>query len=548
MEGHLKLKPLTIYMPRLEATSPERRTVTGRILPFGEPGQTSAGAVTVTAGAVTLPADPADCSLNLEHDYRAPIGYATNFETRKDGIWATFQIIETTAGNDYLAEAAAGLRRGLSVEIDSPAITAGRLTAGQLTAVAAVVRPAYPSAGVTKLAAAITADPGAEIRTEEYTATTETIINPDGTGESTTEITITETIEDQEDKDPQEDEEKDTPMTETIAAARPAGLHKTKTAPVEKNFKDTIRLMARAYNTRDTGLLADLGQTMAQASQLFAALTDVPFDSAGAAGGVMTQPAWINELWQIRGYERKIIPLISAGDLTAMKMVGWRWKTKPTMGPWAGNKAAVPSSTAETEAIEKTAMRLAGAHDIAREYRDFDMPDFWEGYFKAMAESYALQSDQACLAELITEATEVTPGSTPTGVPEALVNIVDCALSFMDTATPSFAIVATNLWRDLMLTPRDHTVEYLSSSLGLEEGQLAGFKIIPASQMPVGSTLVGAKAAATAYELPGSPIRVEGLDIARGGIDIGLFGYLCTMVHDNRALAFVGTKPTPPTP
>jgi len=51
--------------------------------------------------------------------------------------------------------------------------------------------------------------------------------------------------------------------------------------------------------------------------------------------------------------------------------------------------------------------------------------------------------------------------------------------------------------------------------------------------------LVGDKAAATSYELPGSPIRVEAENIANGGIDEGFFGYHGVVINEPQALALV---------
>ena len=41
----------------------------------------------------------------------------------------------------------------------------------------------------------------------------------------------------------------------------------------------------------------------------------------------------------------------------------------------------------------------------------------------------------------------------------------------------------------------------------------------------------------TFYELPGSPIRVEAIDMTKGGIDPGVFGYYATMVNQPLAIA-----------
>ena len=81
-----------------------------------------------------------------------------------------------------------------------------------------------------------------------------------------------------------------------------------------------------------------------------------------------------------------------------------------------------------------------------------------------------------------------------------------------------------------------------STSLGLKEGEVSGFKIVPAPTGAltvstwVGKVLVGHKSAVTVHELPGSPIRVEAEAIAKGGVDEALFGYVGTMTENVKGL------------
>jgi hypothetical protein len=51
--------------------------------------------------------------------------------------------------------------------------------------------------------------------------------------------------------------------------------------------------------------------------------------------------------------------------------------------------------------------------------------------------------------------------------------------------------------------------------------------------------LVGAKGSATVLELPGSPVRVDALDLARGGVDKAAFGYLGVSINDALGLQLV---------
>lgn len=143
----------------VEAADAEAKTITGRVLPFGELGRPKSdglGPIVFSEGSVNI-ADPAAIKLNLEHDRTRPIGRAVTVENRADGIWATFELVDTTAARDALAEAAAGLRAGLSIEVTARELDRQQnityVLASDLTGVALVTNPAYAGAGVTSIAA-----------------------------------------------------------------------------------------------------------------------------------------------------------------------------------------------------------------------------------------------------------------------------------------------------------------------------------------------------------------------------------------------------------
>jgi len=141
------------------AADTEARTLTGRVLPFGEVGRPKSdglGSIVFAQDSVNI-AEPAAIKLNLEHDRTRPIGKAVNLESRADGIWATFALVNTTAANDALVEAAAGLRNGFSIEVVARDLDRGAkvttVKAADMTGVALVTNPAYAGAGVTEIAA-----------------------------------------------------------------------------------------------------------------------------------------------------------------------------------------------------------------------------------------------------------------------------------------------------------------------------------------------------------------------------------------------------------
>ncbi|SEF13787.1 hypothetical protein [Jiangella alba] len=494
---------ITAYGTLLTADA-DTRTLTYRILPYGEEGRTNVGKVTASKGVLTLPSDPGALVGNLEHDRKRPVAKGVTLTEDEDGLTASFRVANTTAGNDLLTEATEGLRTGASVEIDEPVIRAGRLVGGALSGVGFVTTPAFPSAQLV-------AEDAGELPEEEETP-----------------------AEDEPEETPEGDQPEDTPEEEsddmTGTATAPADLRASaagggrrllgaKSTPV-----DVFRLLANYGQTRDP--------------QLLAALSDI---TQSGINDDIEVPQWVGELWDGVAYTRRIVPLFGHANLTAAKIAGWRWVTKPTMAPYTGNKTAVPSNQPTTEAVEIESERIAGAHDIDRKFRDFSNEGFWASYYAAMTESYAVQSDAFVLAEAKLSAVGVTPGAVPSGVSAVWGKIVDGALAVLTgtNAPPTFAVLAKDMYREFLLTPQEKGLEYLDAALGLEEGTAAGFRVVPNLGLDDGEVLVGVSQAATVHELSEVPVRAEALNIANAGVDAGMFGYIAVNVHKDAGLALV---------
>lgn len=482
------------------------RTLTYRLLPYGEQGRTSAGLVTASRGTITLPA-PADVVLNVEHDRTRPVGRATALVEDAGGLTATFSIAATTAGDDLLAEAAAGLRPGASVELDEITIRRGALLAGRLVAAGAVVTPAFPSA---LLVAADTepepapADPDAPDPDED-----DDELDDDAAGAADTE--------------PNGDDPM--PDTDTTTAAAPAA------APAA--------LVAAATPARTTPDLATASRLLAAAgrgdrsAELSAALSDLTYTALAE----VVPPAYIGEAWSGVAYERQVIPLLSSAPLTSYKVSGWRWTTAPAGGAYAGDKAAIPSNAAATEPVEFTAERWAGGHDHDRALLDFGDPGYWASYWARMAVSYAKWSDDAATTDLLAAAPAITPAGT--GVVAAIVAGV---LAVIPSGSPTFVILGSAAYAELV--ERD-PLAFLSGGINLGDatGNVGGLAIRASAAVPADDVVVGNRNAATWYELGSTPLRVEAVNIANGGVDTGAFGYGVLGVHNAAALAQVTVSP-----
>ena len=525
----------------------QERVVTGLLLPYNEIGKSNIGRFTVAPGSVTIP-DPDVVTLNVQHDHETPVGRAIELTDTPAGIVGTFKVANTPEGDTVLAEIASGERSKLSAEVKNVVIRAGKAVGGLLFGAAVVVEGAFPSAALyaelaedtqegeenvsedTLKATVLDVIPDPEGNVEEIVVddvpeqVLVDVVNPaDGSVEQTVFVPETQPTNTQG----------DTPMG---AATAPETLQAAKSAPVSESLTTVVSQLASAAKSGSRSLFAEIAQRddARAVTSLFAALSDVEYDSVGSAGINTHQPQWLGELWTGRTYERKFIPLIASGSMTALTMNAWRWTTKPAVSAWDGNKANVPSNVPATESFEVTGVRYAGAHDWAREFRDFGRTDVIESALRGMVESYAKVTDLATINVLKAGATDVVASAT--GAFDRIMDGVEAVLPY---ATPTFAVVATDIYRELILTSNQDALAYLNAGLGLEGGSMAGFSIVPSDQLSAGNVLVGAREAAISFELSGAPIRVEAENVAQGGFDMGLFGYHAAAVVNADALALV---------
>lgn len=510
------------------------RTLSGLLVPFNEVGNTNLGKFTVEAGAFKLPRDPSVVTLNLDHDRENPIGRAVVLAEEADGIHATFKFADTDEADAALRDFRDGTRSKLSVEAKGMVLRAGRALAGSIFGAAVVAKGAFPSAALMAADVGDLNEPVPDAEEEPESVETDvdalrkalepygltvaplTPETPEASAEELSEpITITEPEEPEEDKE-----------APVANATVPTTLSASAPGSDSINKETLLATIAGAARTNDSSLMA--------------ALQDVKISGANAVGTGVVVPEYVGEVWSGRSFQRKVIPLITNGTLTSLSQKGWRFTTAPEVAEWAGNKAEIPSSIARTEEVTYGITKFAGGWDIAREFIDFGETAVIDRFLSLAADSYAKKSDAKVLNDLVAGATVGAVGTSPDGVGLAMGKIVRGALRVITAdAVPSYALVAPDVYEELVFTKRDDVLEFLSMSIGLESGSLDSFKIVPHTGLAAGTVLVGAKEAAGAYEMSGSPIRVNALDLARGGFDEALFGYISTRIEYPTGLQLV---------
>ena len=176
---------LTVAPPARLAADTARRTISGLVVPWGTYATVSTGqTVAFARGSLSL---SERSKLVFDHDPSQPVAVFVASADTEAGLTATWRVPAGDRGDQILAEAAEGLRDGLSVAAD--VITADDVEAGTwVTAargrhVALLSEPAFDAARVSAVAAtappvvteslpegepvmSITVEPSAEIAAE----------------------------------------------------------------------------------------------------------------------------------------------------------------------------------------------------------------------------------------------------------------------------------------------------------------------------------------------------------------------------------------------
>ena len=134
----------------------DRRTISGKIAPYGEVGNTSAGRVVFAENSITVP-EPSKVKLLMQHDNSKPVGRMQSVTSNKTGLYASFKVSASTRGSDAILLAQEKLMDGLSVGVEVEDSRQEKdyllVTAATLKEVSLVESAAFPSAAVLKIAA-----------------------------------------------------------------------------------------------------------------------------------------------------------------------------------------------------------------------------------------------------------------------------------------------------------------------------------------------------------------------------------------------------------
>jgi HK97 family phage prohead protease len=492
----------------LTAADTQTRTLTGRIVTWGEEGFTSAGKTVFAKDSITI---PKNVKLLLEHDRTRPIGKLTSYEVTDSGIEASFKIAGTIAGDDSLLEAAEGLRDGFSVgiklneweNVDGAMVIAS----SQMIETSLVTDPAIDSARVTEVAATET----------EVSESTDSDIKPEG--EDLVSETAPESV-----------------TTEAVEAAK-SEVTVSASAPVMYS-SPRVNLNVTAGQVAKAQLAASRGDS--DARDLIAALQVATV----AENTGMVPPNYLRDVIGIIDSSRPFIDSIERAALPAsgMKIFTPKLGTMATVALTA--EAAEFSSTDTTVTFqEDTVVKFAGAGRLDVELVDRSDPSFLDLYIRELAASYAQKTD-AYAAQIAAQ--NATQSSSTTIYKAIALGIAD---SFgVVRATPNRLLVANTGGEDGidfsgLLGAVDTTGRPIYAAAvpqnanglitqGSTAGSVAGLSLVvdanyTGDDANAKHALVYPSNAMRFHE--SSQIQLRTAVVANGQLDIGLYGYVAVV-------------------
>lgn len=457
----------------LLTASVEDRTLTYRLLPFGEAGSTNVGKIVASKGSVTLPSDPSTLELNEEHQFQKQIGKFVRVEEFDTHIEATVRIVNTSAGNDALVLASEGLRTGISVEIADPVIRDGKLLSGRLTGAGLVVRPAFSNARLTA------SDMGEIISEKE------------------TNMETTPSVE----------------ATEVVSAP-------TQAAPI-----------FAADSKTELGALTFEAFNRGGAPAINAALADqLTTDDAGKA---YIQDQEVGELFEARKTARPFVNAIGVKPLTSLFVTGTKKQRTFAVADWAGNKTELPTGKYTTSRENWQATSKAVAVDIAAELIEFGGESVISELYAQAMDSYIEQTEDELRNFVAAGATVV---ATPLSAVEAIdrasetLGAIGARMDFILVSPDVMAELRAIKSADApWWLAQNSSVDLRGRSVNL-----GGLVFESSADLPDNTILVGDSRAVDYRE--SKDIKFRALDLPHGGVDISFIKFLAKKITDSGAI------------
>jgi len=532
MEGTALMK-LTFSGVVQAVDSGERRIIAGKIAPYGEVGNTSAGRVVFAPNSISAE-NPDKIKLLMSHDNTKPVGRMKTINSASDGLYASFKISSSTRGNDAILLAQESLMDGLSVGVE---VTASEpkdnyllVTAATLREVSLVESAAFTSAAVQSIAAAVGDMPVTPVEAASTkVTTTNTVINTTTTETETESEAAVTTAPEENAPEATDAPEQAAP---TVEAARkiimPSALN-------SQRVRHDITSMG-AYTARK--VKASLGD---EESRLFVTAAD-DFSSAGLG---FTPTQYLQSIVSTQGnFGRPAFECVDRQTVPASGMTINRPKftTYPTVTVEAEG-GAVSNTDAVSEYLTSSISKYSGMQTLSIELLERSDPGFYDAITNELTNNYLKVTDAAVIAALTAGGTQATAvAATSAGI----ISYISTEAPLAYTNSSYFAknyLAGSSQW-SLLLGATDSTGRPIYSAANpmnnggnaattSAKGNVMGLDLF-VDRNVVSTTIdesafIIAPEAFTVFESPTAYMSVN--VVSNLQVQIAIYGYMATMVN-----------------
>jgi HK97 family phage prohead protease len=542
MRGAQQMQPLILtFSGNIEAVdSGDRRTISGKIAPYGEVGYTSAGKVVFAEGSISAP-EPSRVKLLMSHDNSKPVGRMQSITSAKDGLYASFKVSASSRGSDAILLAQEQLMDGLSVGVE---VTASKpqkdyllVTAATLREVSLVESAAFASAAVQKISAQEGDMPldAAETTSTKIT-TTNTVINTTTTETETESEAAVTTAPDQNAPEAVEATEQAAP---TVEAARkiilPSALNSQRVrTPIVNMGSYTEHKIKAALGNEDSKLYVTAADDSLSTNPAFNPTQYLSEFPTNTRFGTPSIDACSRGVLPTNGMTINVPSLVtSAGGGSGVAPV-------VTVEAEAG---AVQNTGMETAYLSGTVNKYSGMNTISIELLERSDPNFYAELTAQLQNAYLKTIDTTVNAALITAGTVATTAQAATSA--GIIGYASEASRLVYEATGYFAnnYIANGSQWQLLMSASDTTGRPIYSASqpmnagglvqpGSIRGNVLGLdlyvdKNFAATTTVDDSAIILAPEAFTVYQSPQAYMSVN--VVSNLQVQVAIYGYMATI-------------------
>jgi hypothetical protein len=508
-------------------------SVSGLAVPWDVPAERFGVPVVFTRDTLTVPDDLSTVKLLIGHDDDRPAGYATAATVADDGLHMTFAVDEShPRAAELMREVALKWRDGLSVGVELDADTADAMWAAMWEGTADPI----PLGGVVREVSAVTVPQFNQARIGAGAALAR--FHQEGTP------TMPPTLA----------------PPDPAPAADPAGPFTFSPAELAAELAPFLGVQTAAH---PLARFASLGEFMLAAREghlsdderlAFALADQVTTDNPG-----VVPPAWLSTIVGILDRARVVINAFggpsSAGD--SGMTLNWPYYDggyDGLVGEQVTEKTEVTTRKVSIKNASADLATYAGASDISYQLLRRSSPSYREAYSRILSIAYAVTTDAAFSAAVAAAATP--DGSWPlTGDLAALLPVLFDASSTVDDAVgvpADVVLAAPDVFAAIGvltgLVPAQYGTQNVSgtSDAATLRVNVSGLAVTKAKSLPAGTLLVGSSQAASWAE--DGPFAVEGDDVAKLGVDVGIWGMGTSRITVPGGIVSVDTAAVGPPP